>query len=151
MSSTRNNDKFWDLGLLIDLNKHKNLKMPANDMAENLWELANIISGFAVIQSIATAFALAKGDFRFSLRTKTEHVIGIASASVFAIFYAGTVAWCWYRATSIDTDSNDQSLWAIVTIGRIGAILLFTVPVIFAFLGHLKNVQKKNGTPRIGN
>ena len=115
--------------------------MTANGMADNLWDLANIVSGFAIVQSIATAFALSKGDFRFLLRTKSDHIWGIVGTIVFTAFYLVSVFWCWWRAKAIDTNCVDRSIWAWVTSGRIAAIVLFAALVVLTFFGHLRKVR----------
>ncbi len=113
--------------------------MAPTDMTDKLRDLANYTTGFAIAQSIATAFALAKGEWRFSLRTNKEHYGGLAATVVFTIGYIVAVLWCWCRAKPVDDDA--KPIWTIATWGRIVAILLFTTVTVTAFLGHRKNVE----------
>jgi hypothetical protein len=122
--------------------------MAAMDMTDKLWDLANLTTGFAVAQSIATSFALAKGDFRFSLRTKLEHIYGIISTVIFMLLYMGAVLWCWSHAQV--TESDAKSIWGYATFGRVVAIFLFSSVTIVAFLGHSKNVEKYPFNPNSG-
>ncbi len=111
------------------------------NVAEKLWDLANLTTGFAVAQSIATAFALAKGEFRFALRTKFDHWFGFIATFIFNVLYTVAIVWC--RSRALDVQAGlDKSVWTTVTWGRGIAIWLFAVVTLLAFLGHLKNFQQ---------
>ena len=42
--------------------------MDSAKMAEKLWDTANIIAGFAIVQAIATTFSLARLDLKALIR-----------------------------------------------------------------------------------
>ena len=44
----------------------------AVNMPEKLWDLANLITGFAIVQTLATTFALAEGELKI-MKGPTAH------------------------------------------------------------------------------
>jgi hypothetical protein len=100
---------------------------------DRLWGLANIVTGFAVAQSIALLYALGK-DLRdlhkAPMGTKKWIAIPIG---LFSCFYVGAVwglAWL-----AIDSDPSEDSIWLWVMVGRsvaIGAFGLFALASLFA-------------------
>jgi hypothetical protein len=112
------------------------------NVVEKLWDLANLTTGFAVAQSIATAFAVAKGDFDHALNAAPEHYFGIVGTLVFNALYTGAVVWCRKRASK--ATNYDNSLWSAVNQGRILAIWLFALVALVAFVGHLRNLMSQD-------
>ena len=62
-------------------------------MAEKLWDLANLIAGFGVLQAIATIFALTKGELK-GLRGLAAHRYAAIGTVVFTLFYVIAIIWC---------------------------------------------------------
>jgi hypothetical protein len=112
------------------------------NMADKLWDIANFTTGFAVAQSIATSFAIAKHEFK-ALKGKREHNAGIAATLVFNLFYTVIIVWCGYKGSSFDSEKGNSGIWFWVTLGRFAAVFLFTGVVVAAFLGNLKDTLEK--------
>lgn len=106
--------------------------------AEKLWDLANGVTGFAVLQSIATTFAVASGDLDKALIGTSEHVAGIFLTLVFTVFYVYAVRACRKMVEPGDV-ALPPEIWRKVTSGRIAAIVLFNIVTVLAFIGHCTN------------
>jgi amino acid transporter len=104
-------------------------------MAEKLWEMANLITGFAVVQSVGTAFALSKGDLRYSLTTTPGH-IGVFVVTIgFAFAYTFAIRWCSQKG--MELDGKNEDIWKAAAIGRITAVIVFTLITLVAVVGHM--------------
>jgi hypothetical protein len=103
--------------------------------AEKLWDLANVVTGFAIVQSIATTFEVAKGGLDGSLAGPAAHVAALGATALFAAFYITAIVWCYRKASQRDT-SIDVSIWRSVTCGRVVAVLLFSLITFVAVCGH---------------
>ena len=102
-------------------------------MAEKLWDLANLITGFGVVQTLTMTYAMLKGDVRISGRR--EHRIVYAGTGFFAALYIIAIVACGWVGKSFDAD--DHSLvWRWVTIGRVVAVLLFMGVTVAATYAH---------------
>ena len=111
-------------------------------MADKLWDLANLITGFAIAQNLATTFAMAKGEFRNSLKGTAAHIVAFVSTIVFTILYFCAIWWC--RSQALDKPEvkyieDMVSLWKHVTVGRVLAVALFTLVTLMTLIGHWKN------------
>jgi hypothetical protein len=98
--------------------------MEDKEMAENLWELANLVAGFSVAQSLATLFAVVRGDLNKMFDDRRSHclsLIGIASSTA---LYALSVVYCGYEGERLDGGHLD--IWLISTVGRLFVIFLFS-------------------------
>lgn len=99
----------------------------ALDEHTELWKLANAVTGFAVVQALAFAYALGKdlcGLQSAPRRVKVVLCVAIVGAS---LLYCCAVYRCWGLADSLR--SND--VWRQVTYGRLVAIGMFAVVSIF--------------------
>jgi hypothetical protein len=101
----------------------------SEDISKELWSLANIITGFSVVQSVAIAIAFGKD---LAGLQKEEEVVKVALAVIAVVFagvYCFAVRRCWALARSID--SEHEIIWRQVTRGRELCIWLFTGVLIF--------------------
>jgi len=96
------------------------------EMAEKLWDLANVITGFSVLQSLAMIFALGKGDFNDSLRSRSDHLLAFGTSLFFGVLYVLAIYWCG-NSGKISADKGDQSIWSFVTWGRCTTVVLFNL------------------------
>jgi hypothetical protein len=101
---------------------------------DKLWDLANIITGFAIVQSLATTFAMAKGELRGSLKGKGDHIGAFICTSLFTVAYIVAIEWC--SSTGKAHDIGHEKIWDTVNAGRIFAVILFTLLTLFTLLGH---------------
>jgi hypothetical protein len=111
-------------------------------MADKLWDLANFITGFAIAQNLATTFAMAKGEFRNSLKGSAAHIVAFVSTIVFTILYFYAIWWCESQAINkpeVKSIEDMVSLWKHVTVGRLVAVALFTVVTLMTLIGHWQN------------
>jgi hypothetical protein len=95
-----------------------------SDMEQNLWTLANIITGFAVAQGLAFLYALGQSEFAKAVDNPTANWIILIATIVASILYCGAVYLIWARGSSL-TDSQYLEIWKSVTLGRIAAISVF--------------------------
>lgn len=92
------------------------------NVEQELWELANAITGFAIIQALAFLYALEKPDMRSSVATRAAGRI-IAPAIVGAsILYAACVLLIGFCL--VDAGPAAEKAWTWVSIGRALAILI---------------------------
>lgn len=104
--------------------------MKADDFSKGLWDIANLITSFAVAQAVATAFALGK-DLAGLLEMPIPVKVAIAFvAYLFGGLYCLAVKRCWDLSRSIDHNLQHNTIWMHVTIGRVICILLFTSLVV---------------------
>ncbi len=99
------------------------------DMENHLWDLANIITGFAVVQSLAFLYALAQNEFMKAVDNRDAQKIIIPATVVASIFYCGAVFLLGRAGTSLA--ESHQSVWDSVMWGRIVAILAFNGLVLY--------------------
>jgi hypothetical protein len=109
-------------------------------MPEKLWGLANLVTGFAVLQTLATTFALVKGELSV-LEGLTAHWSAFAVTIIFSALYFTAIIWCWDVGSSLDKPEN-LHIWNDATIGRVGSVFIFTVVMWIALLGHWRDEQK---------
>jgi len=105
-------------------------------MADKLWDMANILTGFAVAQSLATIFALAKHEL-LALKGRAAHWMAFFTTLVFTVFYIAAIVWCGYRGSHLD--SVQPEVWCQTTWGRVGAVVLFTSILLLTLLGHWRD------------
>lgn len=113
--------------------------MDSKTLSEKLWDLANIITGFSILQAIAISIAIGKieikqlqgsaagwSTFFLTLICSTAYVVGV---------------WACHRM-AVSLDSSQKHIWLTVTWGRTAAIALFTLIVFVALLGNWKAETK---------
>jgi hypothetical protein len=107
--------------------------MKPEDISKELWSLANIITGFSITQSLASALALPGNGYLHFLHTWPWYYRVLASIIplIFACLYAYGVWRCWQLA---DPQGTQIKVWREVTIGRVACIWIFSfVLIIGAF------------------
>lgn len=123
-----------------------NITTNESKVPEKLWDLANIITGFAVVQGIATAFQVASGGFETSLTGDLQHWGALVAILLFTGFYTKAIVWCYKEASPRDP-CIEVSVWKAVTYGRVAAVLLFTVVTLVTVGGHWwKHSSQSSGT-----
>lgn len=115
-------------------------------MAEKLWDLANLVTGFAVAQSIATTFVIAKGDLNNSLRGPGAHFVAIGATLIFTVFYIFAILWCRAKGSSLDSSDN-SAIWCPITAGRVFAVVLFTSVTLGTLYGHWNDESRSRSIP----
>ena len=112
------------------------------NMAEKLWDLANLVTGFGVVQTLATTFAIAKRELK-GFKGPTPHRFAFAGAVVFTLFYVIAILWCGRIGSLLDKAGNSQ-VWTVVTFGRVSSILLFTLVMLGALYGHWRDEVERS-------
>ena len=105
----------------------------AVNMPEKLWDLANLITGFAIVQTLATTFALAEGELKI-MKGPTAHSYAVIGTIILTVCYVIAICWCGYKGRKLDSASNSE-FWIVVTSGRVIAVLLFITMVTMALSG----------------
>jgi hypothetical protein len=113
-------------------------------MSDKLWDLANFGTGFAILQTLATTFALVKGDLNVLKGLKAHRYVFIGTV-IFLLLYLAAIFWCGYVGSSLDKP-EDLRVWNYVTVGRLCSVLIFTLVMWVALLGHWRD-EKKGPTP----
>jgi hypothetical protein len=101
-------------------------------MADKLWDLANIVTGFAIAHSLATVFMLAKDEMKL-LHDETGYRLMYIGTTVFTLFYLTVILLCGLAAPG---QEPDKSIWRVVTVGRILAVTFFTFVLYGTIYGH---------------
>jgi hypothetical protein len=109
-------------------------------MTDKLWDLANVITGFAVAQALATTFALAKQELK-ALEGGPDHLLAAISTVIFSGFYISSIGWCNTNAHGLMRD--DEEIWHRATQGRVLAVLLFNAYLLLTLLGNWRDERKR--------
>jgi hypothetical protein len=107
--------------------------MENTKMSEKLWDLANLVTGFAVAQGLAMIFALVRGEFRRALEDAQGHWVVFGATIVFTGLYIWAIIWC-QRAAQPQSDA--QKIWTPVTCGRVAIVTLVTVAMLLTVWAH---------------
>jgi len=111
------------------------------DMAGKLWDLANLITGFAAVQSMATLFAMAKDEWAQTLTSSKTHKQVIWGTVWFNLLYIVAIICCGLEGYLIN--GQNGVAWLGTTIGRVVTILLFGGTTIVTFLGHKQQEERE--------
>jgi hypothetical protein len=108
------------------------------DMSDKLWDLANLITGFAVLQTLATIFALIKTGEIDALKGAPAHLWAFAATLIFTVLYVGAIIWC--RCAAAPPERTKKAhVWNVTTFGRASIVLIFTCIMCVALWGHWRN------------
>jgi hypothetical protein len=112
----------------------------AVQMADKIWDLANIVTGFSVAQSLATIFMLAKDEMKL-LHDDNGYRIMRKATAVYTLFYLAAIILCGVAGAKLDTGakpdhSDNTDVWWLVTIGRAVAVIFFTGALYGTIDGH---------------
>jgi len=94
------------------------------NMADKLWDLANLVTGFASAQSLAFIFGLVSDNLKL-VKGRDAHWAAAIGTSIFTIGYIAAVVWCGYKGQSIANDHT--GIWRSVTMGRVFTIVVFDI------------------------
>jgi len=110
------------------------------DMVKELWDLANTITAFGVIQNLGFALALAN-DLSWITKLTARHRFALIRLTiVFAFGYAlANIQIC---RLALQLDPKHHAVWNQVTIGRVFAVILFSGLVVFGL--HSCSPKKHN-------
>jgi hypothetical protein len=107
-----------------------------------LWDLANLDTGFAVVQTLATTLALIKGELNVLKGRAAQHYM-FAATIFFFVCYLTAIFWCGHVGASLDKSSEDLYAWKYATIGRVCGVLIFAVLVSVAVWGRWHDEKKR--------
>ena len=86
--------------------RQQGIIMIDKNLSNELWRISNIITGFAVVQSIALIYACAKPDFAALINTLLVKI----SIAFFIIIYAGAqcyaIRWCADKMVALLTNGR---------------------------------------------
>jgi uncharacterized membrane protein YidH (DUF202 family) len=125
--------------------------METINFAEKLWDLANIITGFAIAQVLATTFALVKGELP-PLTGTSAHGAAFILTTGFTVAYIWAIRWCereWRQLEAAKLATGQEAIWHSATQGRIFAVVLFTLVLLLALLGHWHGERTKPNLPAV--
>lgn len=108
-------------------------------LADKLWDMANFVTGFAVAQVLATSFGIAKKELK-AIKGTVAHCLALAGTLAFTAFYIGAIWWCGWKGLELDGGRAD--IWLRVTEGRIATVVLFTLVLLLALLGHWRDERR---------
>jgi len=77
-------------------------------LSEKLWDLANLITGFAIAQAIAYLYSLGKNDGAQSIAGLIILVV-LVLIIFFHILYMWAVLWCHTRVHDLETKAKFES------------------------------------------
>lgn len=108
--------------------------------AEKLWDLANIITGFGVLQAVATIFAIAKGELK-GINGSDAHCWAIFGTGVFTVVYAVGIIGCGCLGAGLD--GKHSKVWVLTTVGRVAGVVIFNGLVGFALWVRRRDEMKR--------
>ena len=103
-------------------------------LAKSLWELANLITGFSIAQTLAFAYKMADPTFAAMIdNRRAKTVIGAATALSFAA-YLGVFVWLTHHLSALD--AANAPIYREAVGGRIALALLLLVANLAALFGR---------------
>jgi len=112
--------------------------MDEDILSKYLWDSANIITGFAVAQTIAFAYACAKPEFRELINTLSVKCTISILLFIVRLIEAYAVWWCSNKTILLFKTKEQKVNLEITKIiyqaarGRIIAIIFLIIPTMFA-------------------
>jgi hypothetical protein len=94
------------------------------NMSEKLWDLANLVTGFAVVQSLAFIFTMAKNEIK--MPTLLAHWFAFFGTVLFTVGYSVAIVFCGAEGRHRDLVDH-ADLWCWVTFGRLLAVIIFAL------------------------
>jgi len=110
-------------------------------MPKQLWDLANLVTSFAIVQTLATTITVAKGELKV-LKGTGPHLIALAGTAFFFPLYIAAIVWCGAEGSSLE-GAGEPYYWTVVTLGRIIGVVLFTVVALLTIYGHWHDEVKQ--------
>jgi len=112
------------------------------DMPEKLWDLANLVTGFAVVQSLALIYGLVKDEFKL-LKSRAAHWSAVLGTVFFSTVYVLIVWYCGRSARSLSISVDERHIWRRVNCGRVGTIVVFTIITVGTISIHWRDAGDK--------
>jgi sterol desaturase/sphingolipid hydroxylase (fatty acid hydroxylase superfamily) len=117
--------------------------MDKETLSNNLWSTANLITGFAIIQTITFSYTCAKPDFALIINTVAVKLTISISLVFMTIIQSYAVLWCSKKQIILleqypPLNMNEQNSNSIIKIikqsayGRIFLIVLLLIPSLLA-------------------
>jgi uncharacterized membrane protein (DUF485 family) len=107
--------------------------------ADKLWDLANLVTGFAVAQSLAIIFSMARNDFK--MPNKKRHWLAFIGITLFTICYIVAIELCGNEGQLLD--KTHANLWQQVTRGRVFAVILFALVTVGVIYLHWRDELRR--------
>lgn len=108
------------------------------EFSGKLWDLGNVITGFAVAQNLVFTYAVSKKDEVTLLVGVMAHICAFILTLLFNALYIAGIMWC--GSTGRALANEHPEIWRTVTCVRVLAVLLFAALVGLALLGHWRSV-----------
>jgi len=118
------------------------------DVPEKLWDLANLLTGFAVVRGLVLIYGLVKDEFKL-LKSRAAHWSAVFGTVIFNTAYVLAVWYCGRSARSLSISVDERHIWRRVNCGRVGTIIVFTLVTLGTIYVHWRDVREKatNGAP----
>jgi hypothetical protein len=108
-------------------------------MAEKLWDLANLVTGFAVAQSLAFTYGMAKHDMK--MPGLAAHWMAAIGTIVFTVGYGVAVVLCYIKGRSLDAAAN-AVVWKWVMFGRVLTVSMFAAVTLVTIYFHWRDEDR---------
>lgn len=106
--------------------------MKSEAMVQHLWSLANLIVGFSVVRSLATAYEFDKALSALRTAPVRAQAFFVFVRFLFASLAATAV---WYLSVlATPLDPTHANIWEATTVGRIICIYLFAALSVLALI-----------------
>jgi len=112
--------------------------MNQDTLQKNLWDLSNIITGFAVVQTVAFRYACAKPAFANFINTLGAMIIMSILFFIVTIAEVCAVWWCSQKAILLSNTKEEKVPLEVTKIisqaagGRLITIIAFMIPTMLA-------------------
>jgi hypothetical protein len=114
--------------------------MEDNNLTKDLWQMSNIITGFAVIQAIAFTYACAKPNFSILINTFNTKLVILIHLFIVALGQSYALWWCADRSVrfyDIQENPNPNTVFIVKILwqaawGRIFVVLILLIPEIIS-------------------
>lgn len=102
------------------------------DTKRALWDLANAVTAFAVLQALAFLYALGKPEMRNSMANEAACKVIVPAIVGASLLYAACVLAIGFCL--VDAGAAAEKAWTWVSIGRALAILVFGAFALWVYL-----------------
>ncbi len=101
------------------------------DIAPRLWDLAKLVTGFAIVQSVALGYKAVDHEFKTAMLSGRSVIAALVITSLFYWFYFRAVRWC-HRQLRVRVPDHADTLATIsrAQVLAIGGSLLISVVAI---------------------
>ena len=119
--------------------------MDSKDLAKKLWDMANLITGFAVAQSLVVSLAIINNQMGW-ICDPSAPVISIGALVVITLLYCWALVVCGRLGSKLG-ESEHRDIWCYLTGGRIAAVLLFNVVLLVVIHGAPEHCPHPTAQP----